>query len=303
MPKVLIMTGDAAESLEVMYPYQRLLEEGYEVDIAAPSKKKLQFVVHDFVEGFDTYTEKLGYTWDADVAFADVDPSDYVALVIPGRTGARVHPERRRRPADHQGVLPATTARSPTSATARSRSRRRACSAGGAPPRTRRSSPMSSRPAPSTWTAAGWSTATWCPAGPGRTIRSGCGSSCGCCGSTRRSSRPSLSPADPALLDGALHDLTSTLPAGRVLVDPGRRRALSQRPGRVGRGRRAARRRAAAQHGRGPAGHAGRERPRGGGGAPRGRAAASPAGRRRSTGASSCPPRRCSGSSRSTPRA
>jgi glycolate dehydrogenase FAD-linked subunit len=29
-----------------------------------------------------------------------------------------------------------------------------------------------------------------------------------------------LSPADPALLDGALHDLTSTLPAGRVLVDP-----------------------------------------------------------------------------------
>jgi protease I len=29
MSKVLILTGDAAESLEVMYPYQRLLEEGY----------------------------------------------------------------------------------------------------------------------------------------------------------------------------------------------------------------------------------------------------------------------------------
>ena len=84
MPKVLIITGDAAESLEVMYPYQRLQEEGYQVDIAAPSVKKLQFVVHDFVEGFDTYTEKAGYTWPADVAFADVDPSDYVALVIPG---------------------------------------------------------------------------------------------------------------------------------------------------------------------------------------------------------------------------
>jgi protease I len=84
MTKVLMLTGDAAESLEVMYPYQRLLEEGYEVEIAAPSKKKLQFVVHDFVDGFDTYTEKLGYTWDADLAFADVDPSDYVALVIPG---------------------------------------------------------------------------------------------------------------------------------------------------------------------------------------------------------------------------
>jgi len=84
MPKVLIITGDAAESLEVMYPYQRLLEEGYQVDIAAPSKKKLQFVVHDFVDGYDTYTEKPGYTWPADLAFADVDPADYVALVIPG---------------------------------------------------------------------------------------------------------------------------------------------------------------------------------------------------------------------------
>ena len=84
MAKVLILTGDAAESLEVLYPYQRLREEGYEVHIAAPSKKKLQFVVHDFVDGFDTYTEKPGHTWEADVAFADVDPGDYVACVIPG---------------------------------------------------------------------------------------------------------------------------------------------------------------------------------------------------------------------------
>ena len=30
------------------------------------------------------YTEKPGYTWPADLAFADVDPSQYVALVIPG---------------------------------------------------------------------------------------------------------------------------------------------------------------------------------------------------------------------------
>src|SRR5712692_8595615 len=83
-PKVLNLTGDAAESLEVMYPYQRLQEEGYEVKIAAPTKKKLHFVVHDFEPGFDTYTEKPGYSWDADLAFADVNPADYVALVIPG---------------------------------------------------------------------------------------------------------------------------------------------------------------------------------------------------------------------------
>jgi protease I len=83
-PKVLILTGDAAESLEVMYPYQRLREEGYEVSIAAPNKKKLHFVVHDFEPGYDTYTEKPGYSWDADLAFRDVVPADYAALVIPG---------------------------------------------------------------------------------------------------------------------------------------------------------------------------------------------------------------------------
>src|SRR2546423_14290749 len=83
-PKVLILTGDAAESLEVMYPYQRLKEEGYDVQIAATSKKKLHFVVHDFEPGYDTYTEKPGYSWDADLAFKDVSPADYAAVVIPG---------------------------------------------------------------------------------------------------------------------------------------------------------------------------------------------------------------------------
>ncbi|WP_425833077.1 DJ-1/PfpI family protein [Streptomyces fractus] len=83
-PKILIVTGDAAESLEVLYPYQRLREEGYDVDIAAPTRKKLRFVVHDFEPGFDTFTEKPGYTWPADLAFSEVDPGQYAALVIPG---------------------------------------------------------------------------------------------------------------------------------------------------------------------------------------------------------------------------
>lgn len=84
MAKILIVAGDAAESLEVLYPYQRLQEEGYQVHIAGPSRKTLQFVVHDFADGYDTYTEKPGYTWPADLAFSEVDPSDYAALVIPG---------------------------------------------------------------------------------------------------------------------------------------------------------------------------------------------------------------------------
>ncbi|GDY54155.1 protease [Streptomyces violaceusniger] len=82
--RILLVTGDAAESLEVLYPYQRLREEGYEVHIAAPSRKTLRLVVHDFEEGFDTYTEKPGYTIPADLAFSEVDPGSYAALVIPG---------------------------------------------------------------------------------------------------------------------------------------------------------------------------------------------------------------------------
>ena len=100
-PKVLILTGDAAESLEVMYPFQRLREEGYDVRIAAPTKKKLHFVVHDFEPGFDTYTEKPGYSWDADLAFADANPVDYAALVIPGGRA----PEYIRNNADCQRLI------------------------------------------------------------------------------------------------------------------------------------------------------------------------------------------------------
>lgn len=82
--KIVILTGDAAETLEVFYPYHRLQEAGFEVHIAAPEKKKLQFVVHNFVDGFDTYTEGPGHHWPADIAFADVNPDDYVAAVVPG---------------------------------------------------------------------------------------------------------------------------------------------------------------------------------------------------------------------------
>ena len=84
MAEILILTGDAAEDLEVYYPYQRLREAGHNVTVAAPEKKTLQFVIHDFVDGFDTYTEKLGHTMPADIAFRDVKPEDYVALVVPG---------------------------------------------------------------------------------------------------------------------------------------------------------------------------------------------------------------------------
>ena len=131
MAKVLILTGDAGESLEVMYPYQRLLEEGYEVDIAAPSKKKLQCVVHDFVEGFDIYTKKPGYTWDVDLAFADVDPGQYVALVVPGGRAPETSATTPTASASSKSSSP-TRSPSPSSATRRSCSARPASCRDGA---------------------------------------------------------------------------------------------------------------------------------------------------------------------------
>jgi protease I len=84
MAKILLVTGDGAEGLEVMYPYQRLTEEGYQVDIAAPSKKVLHSVVHDFEPDWETNTEKLGYRIQPHLSFAEVKPEEYAALVIPG---------------------------------------------------------------------------------------------------------------------------------------------------------------------------------------------------------------------------
>lgn len=84
MPRVLLVAGDATESLDTWYPYHRLREEGIEVHIGAPAKKVLHSVIHDFEPGWDTYVEKPGYRIPADVAFADVKPEDYDALILSG---------------------------------------------------------------------------------------------------------------------------------------------------------------------------------------------------------------------------
>jgi protease I len=82
--RVLILTGDCAEALEVMYPLQRLREEKFQVDIATPKGKVVRSVIHDFEPDVETYTEKPGYRIPADLSFDMVKPDQYIALVIPG---------------------------------------------------------------------------------------------------------------------------------------------------------------------------------------------------------------------------
>ena len=82
--KLLIITGDAGESFETLYAKHRFEEAGYEAIIAAPSKKPLNLVIHDFEPGWDTYVERKGYYVESDIAFEDVDPADYFAVLLIG---------------------------------------------------------------------------------------------------------------------------------------------------------------------------------------------------------------------------
>ncbi|MEB2836982.1 MAG: type 1 glutamine amidotransferase [Desulfurococcales archaeon] len=81
MPRALIITGEGFEDVELLYPYYRLVEAGFYVDIAAPSKGRVR--------------GKHGYEVDATVGLDEVDPTGYDLLVLPGGRGperARVHP-------------------------------------------------------------------------------------------------------------------------------------------------------------------------------------------------------------------
>ena len=82
--KILIITGDAGESFEILYASHRLQEAGYEPVIAAPAVKRMNLVIHDFEPGWDTYVERKGYLVEADISFDDVDPDDYQAVLFPG---------------------------------------------------------------------------------------------------------------------------------------------------------------------------------------------------------------------------
>ncbi|MFW6171160.1 MAG: DJ-1/PfpI family protein [Planctomycetota bacterium] len=85
--KVLVAIGEFSEGLETYYMIYRLMEEGVKPVVAADSVKRLQLVVHDFEPEYSNYTEKPGYFIETDIAYEDVEPADYDALLIPGGRG------------------------------------------------------------------------------------------------------------------------------------------------------------------------------------------------------------------------
>ena len=84
MERVLFLAADGAEDLDSMYPIFRLREAGYDVDVAAWTRKPCSLVVHDFDPNWDGYVERPGRTLPVDLSFEEVELESYVAVVIPG---------------------------------------------------------------------------------------------------------------------------------------------------------------------------------------------------------------------------
>ncbi|HUO31026.1 MAG TPA: DJ-1/PfpI family protein [Bryobacteraceae bacterium] len=84
MPKILVITGDGGESYEALYAVHRFQEEGWEPIVAAPSRRRLHLVMHDFEPGWDTYVERPGYGLEAGLAFDQVKVEEFAAVLILG---------------------------------------------------------------------------------------------------------------------------------------------------------------------------------------------------------------------------
>ena len=84
MSKVLIIVGDASETVDTLYPYYRLIEAGFEPVVAGPERRRFQMVMHESKPGWTITKEWEGYTIEADVAFAEVDPADYAGIFFSG---------------------------------------------------------------------------------------------------------------------------------------------------------------------------------------------------------------------------
>jgi len=84
MDKVLIVVGDATETVDTLYPYYRLIEGGFKPVVAAPEKRRYQMVLHEVKPGWTITKEWEGYSIDADVAFAEIDEREYLGIFFSG---------------------------------------------------------------------------------------------------------------------------------------------------------------------------------------------------------------------------
>lgn len=86
MDKVLVIVGDATETVDTLYPYYRLQEDDFEPVVAGPKKRRYHMVLHEIPPDWDgkVTREFEGYTIQADIAFGDVNPEEYLGIFFSG---------------------------------------------------------------------------------------------------------------------------------------------------------------------------------------------------------------------------
>ena len=82
--KVLIIVGDASETVDTLYPYYRLQESQFVPVVAGPKRQVYQMVLHEVKPGWTITKEWEGYTIKADVAFSEVNPDEYMGIFFSG---------------------------------------------------------------------------------------------------------------------------------------------------------------------------------------------------------------------------
>jgi protease I len=68
--KALVLLADNVEDLEFFYPYYRLLEEGWQVDVASPDGGRI--------------VGKHGYDFEPNLSIPQVNAAEYDLLILPG---------------------------------------------------------------------------------------------------------------------------------------------------------------------------------------------------------------------------
>jgi len=82
--KALIVVGDAAETLDTLYPYYRLIEAGIQPVVTGPERRRYQMVMHEVKPGWTITKEWEGYTIDVDVPFSEVKEEEYLGIMFSG---------------------------------------------------------------------------------------------------------------------------------------------------------------------------------------------------------------------------
>ena len=83
--QVLIIVGDATETVDTLYPYLRVQEDGFVPVVAGPEAKRYHMVLHEAPqEGWEITREFEGYSIEANIAFCDVKPEEYAGIFFSG---------------------------------------------------------------------------------------------------------------------------------------------------------------------------------------------------------------------------